>query len=71
MSTTRKAPRKKLIFPLYLRPEQGVVVESAKKLDTYGARLKRPMSRSHFMREAVLMEAQRRVALAAKHKAVK
>lgn len=63
---TARTPRKKLIFPLYLRKEQAEEVETAKRLDHDGVRLRKPQSRSQFMRDAVLAEARRRNGLARK-----
>lgn len=53
----------KYIFPVVVRPEHARLIEQAKKLGPDGKKLpgKRP-SRSAFMREAILAEAERRIA---------
>lgn len=56
--------RPKVVFPMYLRLEDGHVIEEARQLDAAGKPLPRMQSRSGFMREAVLAEARRRLALA-------
>jgi hypothetical protein len=55
----------KLIFPVVIRPAEARLIEKAKRLDADGKPLpeKRP-SRSKFMREAILAEAERRIAKA-------
>lgn len=59
--------RPKVVFPMYLRLEDGHVIEEARNLDPFGKPLPREQSRSGFMREAVLMEARRRVTLFERH----